>query len=307
VLERRSTVRKKDFMACRFAVNAPSTYGEERMTQEQFTQTVRKQPLRMNLWWRVLFTGLVTYLLGIVILVLTGNPVLFPTVVMIGNFVVPVAYVVFFSERAYLSRLTLKTIFMSFFYGGVLGVFASGLLEPIFIRQLNFSNVFLVGLIEEFGKIFGVIVIARRLRHDSELDGIVLGAAAGMGFASLESNGYAFVAFLGSGGSLSVTVGVTLLRGLLSPVGHGTWTAILASVLFRESEAGHFHINHKVVGVYLIVVILHGLWDGLPAAIAVLLSPGFDVFIGQASVGGMGLFILWRRWREAKRLQVGAC
>ena len=29
--------------------------------------------------------------------------------------------------------------------------------------------------------------------------------------------------------------------------------------------------------------------DGLPAAIAVLLSPGFDVFIGQALVGGRTL------------------
>lgn len=49
-------------------------------------------------------------------------------------------------------------------------------------------------------------------------------------------------------------VGVTLLRGILSPVGHGTWTAILASVLFRESAAGHFRINGKVVEVHLMVV-----------------------------------------------------
>lgn len=89
---------------------------------------------------------------------------------------------------------------------------------------------------------------ARRRRHDSELDGLILGAAARMGFAALESNGYAFSAFLRSGGSLSLTVAVTLLRGLLSPVGHGTRTAILASVLFRESAAGRFHINRKVQG-----------------------------------------------------------
>lgn len=94
------------------------------------------------------------YLLGVVVLILTGNPVLFHPVVMIGNFVVPISYVAFFSERAYLSRLTLMTIFMRFFYGGMLGVFTSGLLEPIFISQLNFSNVLLVGFAEEFVKIF---------------------------------------------------------------------------------------------------------------------------------------------------------
>jgi RsiW-degrading membrane proteinase PrsW (M82 family) len=100
-----------------------------------------------------------------------------------------------------------------------------------------------VGLIEEFAKILGVLVIARHRRHDAELDGLILGAAAGMGFASMESSGYAFVAFLRSGGNLSLMVAVTLLRGILSPVGHGTWTAILASVLFRESAAGRFRIN----------------------------------------------------------------
>ena len=55
-------------------------------------------------------------------------------------------------------------------------------------------------------------------------DGIILGGAAGMGFAALESSGYVFTAFVDSGGSLSTLVLVTLLRGLLSPVGHGTPT-----------------------------------------------------------------------------------
>ena len=135
------------------------------------------------------------------------------------------------------------------------------------------------------------------------MDGLILGAAAGMGFAALESTGYAFTAFLASGGSLSQTVGATLLRGILAPVGHGTWTAILASVLFRESREGHFRINFKVIGAYLLVSVLHGLWDGLPDLITSLLGSGLDVFVGQVFVGGAGLFVLWLRWREARRLQ----
>jgi RsiW-degrading membrane proteinase PrsW (M82 family) len=267
-------------------------------------QAQRVQPAETISWWRVLLVGLLLYFIGIAILILSGNPVLFPTVVMLGNFVVPITYVAFFYGRRHLSQLSLPTTAMSFFYGGVLGVFASALLEPIFIRPSDPASVFMVGLIEEFAKILGVLVIARHRRHDAELDGVILGAAAGMGFASLESNGYAFVAFLQSRGSLSLTVMVTLLRGLLSPLGHGTWTAILASVLFRESNAGRFRINRKVIGAYLTVSILHGLWDGLPAVVAVLLSPGLDVFIAQALVASTGLFILWRRWREARRQQM---
>jgi RsiW-degrading membrane proteinase PrsW (M82 family) len=255
------------------------------------------------LWWRVLVMTLLAFSVGLVVMVLTENPILFPTVLMLGTFAVPAAYVAFFYDHRHLSKLTMPTIILSFLYGGVLGVFASALLEPIFIAQLDPSTTMVVGLIEEFAKILGVLIIARHRRHDSELDGLILGAAAGMGFASMESSGYAFMAFLGSGGSLSIMVGVTLLRGILSPLGHGTWTAILASVLFRESAAGHFRINGKVIGAYLTVAVLHGLWDGLPVVVSAIFSPGLDVFIGQAVIGGIGLFILWRRWSEARRLQ----
>ena len=273
------------------------------MVEDLSTQLIKNKPRRAGSWWRVLLTGLLFYFIGLVIMVLTGNPNLFPTVVMLGSFMVPATYVAFFYDRRHLSKLSLPTTALSFFYGGVLGVFAASLLEPLLISNLDFGSAFVVGLIEEFAKILGILVIARRWRHDSMMDGVILGAAAGMGFAALESTGYAFTAFLASGGSLSVTVGVTLLRGLLAPLGHGIWTAILAAVLFRESKGTHLRINRKVIGAYLTVVILHGLWDGLPVLIGNLVSSGVDVFIGQSVIAITGLFILWRRWREARRLQ----
>jgi len=254
-------------------------------------------------WWQVLLTGLSLYCLGLAVLIVTENPNIFPTVVMLGTFLVPAAYVAFFYERRYLSDLSLPTTFLSFFYGGVLGVFAAAFLEPLFIQRLDFLTAFEIGLIEESVKIIGVLVIARHQRHDSELDGLILGAAAGMGFAALESTGYAFTAFLRSQGSLSVTVAVTLFRGILSPLGHGTWTAILAAVLFRESQAGHFRLNARVRGAFLTVVVLHGLWDSLPGVVAAVVRADLDIFIAQMSIGVIGLFILWRRWREAVRLQ----
>jgi RsiW-degrading membrane proteinase PrsW (M82 family) len=255
-------------------------------------------------WWRILLTGLGLYLVGLLLLGITGNANLFPTVVILGSFVVPATYVAFFYQHRHLSLLSMPTTVLSFFWGGVLGVFAATLLEPLFIGRLDFLTAFQVGLIEEFVKILGVLWIARGLRHDSELDGLILGAAAGMGFAALESTGYAFTAFLGSGGSLSVTVAVTLLRGLLSPLGHGTWTAILVGVLFRESAAGRFHVNRKVIGAYLGVVVLHGLWDSLPDLVSAFVSSGPDIFVAEAAVGAVGLFVLWRRWRESVPRQI---
>jgi RsiW-degrading membrane proteinase PrsW (M82 family) len=274
------------------------------MEQLKETPLAQFQTPRANSWWRVLLTGLLFFIVGLAVLTVTGNPVLFPTVVLLGNFMVPAAYVAFFYEHRYLSKLSMPTTALTFFYGGVLGVFAASILEPLFISRLDFFTAFGIGLIEEFAKILGVLVIARRIRHDSELDGLILGAAAGMGFAALESTGYAFSAFLRSGGSLSITVGVTLVRGLLLPLGHGTWTGILTGVLFRESRAGHFRLNRKVIGAYLTVAVLHGLWDGLPGLVGFLTGSGLDVISSEVFVAGLGLFILWRRWREAKRLEL---
>jgi RsiW-degrading membrane proteinase PrsW (M82 family) len=274
------------------------------MGQIQEASWMQGMLVRTNTWWRVLLIGVLFYFATLVALIFTGNPVLFPTVVMVGSFMIPVTYVAFFYDRRYLSRLTVPAIAQGFIYGGLFGVLAASVLEPLFIRSLDFGTAFGVGLIEEFVKVIGIVVIARRSGHDVEMDGLLLGVAAGMGFAALESNGYAFTAFLRSGGSLTATVFVTLLRGILSPIGHGTWTAILVSILFRESRAGHFRLNLKVIGAYLGVSILHGLWDGLPGAITVILGQGLDVFIGEALVAAVGLFILWRRWEEAKHLQM---
>jgi protease PrsW len=253
-----------------------------------------------NYWIRILLIGFIIYILTIMIFVLTENSNLTPTIVLLGNFLIPVSFVSFFYERRNRFSVSMASTSISFFYGGVLGTITAALLEPIFISALTFNTAFIVGFIEEFTKLIGVLLIARHRRRYSEMDGIILGAAAGMGFAAFESVGYTFTAFLQSGGSLSDVVAVTLIRGIASPVGHGTWTAILACVLFRESFSGGFNINHKVVGAYLTVVILHGLWNGLPFFIDFIFPVVQSVLLGQLSIGFVGLLILYRRWKEAK-------
>ncbi len=254
-----------------------------------------------TLWLRILLIGFLLYAIALITLIITGNPNMFPTTVLIGNFLVPVAFVVFFYERRDRFSVNISATAMCFFYGGVLGTIAAGILEPVFISHLSISTAFMVGIIEEFTKIIGVVIIARRRKYNSVMDGIILGAAAGMGFAAFESTGYAFTYFLQSGGSLSLTVLITLLRGVFSPVGHGTWTAILSSVLLRESVSGKFNINTKVLYAYFTVVVLHGLWDALPFIIEMLMPSVQSTLIGQLTIGIIGIAILYRRWKEAKK------
>ena len=60
------------------------------MGEVQEMGSMRSAPKVKNSWWRVLLIGLLFYFLSLVALVLTNNPVLFPTVVMVGSFMIPV-------------------------------------------------------------------------------------------------------------------------------------------------------------------------------------------------------------------------
>jgi len=251
----------------------------------------------MARWWPGFLRALGLYFGGLALLLATENPSLFPTVVILGSFLVPATYVAYFYEHRHLSPLSVPTTALSFIYGGALGIFAAAVLEPLFIDQLGLSTTAAVGLVEEASKVLGVWLIARRRRHESELEGLILGFAAGAGFAAFESTSYAFGAFVHSGGTLSGRVLRILFRGLIAPLGHATWTAVLAGVLFRESRGGRFRLTRPVLGAYLAVVVLHALWDALvhQASSALGLLLGLVVLAGL-SVGGF-----WWRWQAARQ------
>jgi RsiW-degrading membrane proteinase PrsW (M82 family) len=269
-------------------------------------------------WRRILNVGLLLYLIGLVTFVLTATPTLFPALMLLGGFLVPVTYVAFFYQHRHLSSVSLPTVAQAFVYGGFLGAFAATLVESGYFSGLQAASLTAAslalltyvgaGLIEEAAKLLGVLVVARRARHDAEVDGIILGAAAGMGFAALESCGYVFAAYVTSRGSLSEALAVTALRGVLAPLGHGTWTAIVASVLFRETRRGRFRVDPAVVGAYLVAALLHALWDGTVPVVGLLHLPPVWSLLAALLVfpviGTLGLIVLWLRWREAARRQL---
>lgn len=264
-------------------------------------------------WVKVFSTGFLLYVISIAIMISTGNPNLFPTMILLGNFLVPVTFVAYLYERQQISSIKLPQLAMSFFLGGVSSVLGASLLEPLLLSsaKLNFATAFQIGAIEELAKILAVIFVARNMRHKSQLDGLLLGTAVGMGFAALESTGYAFSVFLEvftkdlvSGTpqifSLLVTLSVTTLRSLLAPFAHGVWTAILSAVLFRESEIKRLQINSSVIITFMTVALLHGLWDGGPNItlnypILDLLPVGFWIIIG------FDLVIFSVLWKQAIR------
>ena len=214
-------------------------------------------------WLEVFLGGLLLWVVSVAVTFWTVNPNLIPVVILLGSFLVPVTFVVFAFERYADQVLTTQRIFIAFLYGGVLGVLGASILEAEFLKQPSGLTYVGVGLIEEAVKLAALWVVALRLPRYTMRDGIVLGATVGLGFAALESAGYAFTAlFTMEGLSLQNLVETEVLRGLLTPVGHGLWTAILGGVLFRAAAgAGRLRLSWGLVGWYVVVALLHALWD----------------------------------------------
>src|SRR4051812_21934714 len=191
-----------------------------------------------RLWLRMFLSGLVLWLLTVVVTFITGNPTLVPTLVLLGSFLVPIPFVFWAFSRREGGEISAELLLNTFISGGVLGVLAASLLESYLLHPSPVMF-FGVGLIEEGVKLAALAWLTRRLPIKSTRDGMILGASVGFGFAAFESAGYAFTAlFTERGLSLMQVVQTEILRSLLSPVGHGLWTAILGGVLFSASGGG---------------------------------------------------------------------
>lgn len=256
-------------------------------------------------WLHVLWIGLLLFVTTTIVMFLTQNPNLYPTVILVGNFLVPVVFVTFLYDHQHLSSLTAQTIIQSFFLGGILGVLGASILEPLLIAPPNlaqgptFPTALAIGLIEEGCKLGAVILLARRMQRTGEIDGLLLGAAVGMGFAALESTGFAFTAFLASRGQVGFSIVETIVRGLIAPLGHGVWTSIVGAVLFRTKKPARIAISGRLLLAYLFVSLLHGLWDGFPHTLYVFIPPGIPIPLIPLMVGIVGLLVLALLYRQS--------
>jgi protease PrsW len=218
---------------------------------------------RRHGWIAVLVVGVVLFLTVERTLVATRNPNFVPSAILLGAAIVPAAFLTFVYGRRLAYDVSAPVVAAAAFLGGVIGTAVAGTLEFDAQRDLGFLPMVAVGLIEETSKL--LIPLAALLffrRYRTAADGLLIGVAAGAGFAALETMGYAFVTLLQSQGSITDTVDVLLLRGVMSPAGHMAWTGIAATALFAAAESGWR--GRRVggfVGAFALAIALHTAWD----------------------------------------------
>jgi len=253
-------------------------------------------------WLQILLIGILLFVATEQALRITGNPNFFPTVVLLGAFVVPVAFVVYFYEHVKHREISLPLLTTCFIVGGVLGLIAAGFLEYGTLRGMSILGLFGVGLIEESVKLIFPVIMYMGWRYRHEADGLLFGLAAGMGFAALETMGYGLVSFFQSKGDINVLQQVLLIRGFLSPAGHAAWTGFICAVLWRERERkGHIIINWSVISAFILAIILHALWDIINSIGGQTTTQFIIVIFGNIIIAVASLTLMFRRYLEAKK------
>jgi protease PrsW len=239
-------------------------------------------------WWKVLLVGLLV-LAGLEVALFDNVSWAIDGVIPVASALVPVTFLTFMVEEDILADISWMVIAGTFVLGAVLGVSLALFLEVRFVQGTDFVSALEVGLIEESAKGLAVVVWLRNRRLHNEIDGLVLGAAAGAGFATLETIGYAVTALLGGfgdGGGVASLNTILFVRGILAPFGHVTWTAIFVAALWRDRGSATLRITSGVVFAFALAVVLHASWDGFGLP-------------GMAIAGLVGIWILRFFVREA--------
>ncbi|HZU38259.1 MAG TPA: PrsW family glutamic-type intramembrane protease, partial [Gemmataceae bacterium] len=239
---------------------------------------------RSKRWWRFLLVGLAAYILATISLSVIPNPHAVPLVLILGAGLVPFVFVRYCWEEGAFADMPITALVPVFLYGAIAGLLLAGVLEQYLVFSLTLTGALTVGLIEEGSKAGVAVFASRKMRLRSEFDGLVLGAAAGMGFAALETAGYGFYAFLvgfrhsGFEGGVAGMTGELIVRMLLAAFGHGTWTAITCAAIWRERGNKLIRFNGSTLFAFGIAVFLHAMWDWI-TLIAIIPVAVIGIFI----------------------------
>jgi RsiW-degrading membrane proteinase PrsW (M82 family) len=216
---------------------------------------------------RVFFVTLALYVGFVVAWNNFENENLIPGLIMIGSVAIPLSLLIFFLEVNVPRNISLYQVVKLLLIGGLVSIVVS----LIFFQVTNLSNLLGAagaGIIEESGKALTLLLVVRRARFRWTLNGLLLGATVGTGFAVFESAGYALRAGLDAG---SVAMLDTIMqRGFLSVLGgHVLWTGLVGAALWRVRGDQPFRsgmlTDPRFLRVLGVCMAMHMIWnyDGL--------------------------------------------
>ncbi len=224
-------------------------------------------PKKASAWvyFKIFIFFLIAYIATRIGYINYGNLNFLPAMIMLGAFAVPVTILIFFFEINLFKNIPFYKVMKYFILGGALSLLLAILyFDIITVGELDYMGALMVGLIEEAAKaVIVALFLFKSKKSNYILDGLLIGAAVGAGFAAFETAGY--ILKYGLSGGDAAMIQIIKLRGFLAPGGHVAWAAIEGAALmyvkgFEKLDKKHLN-DKRFLLVCLISVVEHGIWD----------------------------------------------
>ena len=219
--------------------------------------------------WRFLFAAMVVTGLFILGVHKFENFLIFPGLIIVGAFTIPLTCLLLFHEMNVLRNVPLYRTLHHIVTGGIVSfLIAMTIWNTTIGKQLlSFFDAMSAGIIEEIAKFLAALFFLWRIPGRKwTIQGMLVGAAVGTGFAGFETAGYCFVALMNDGDDpLAAFYGTMAVRGIFSPFCHVAWTALSVGAVSGEIKDNKFSFgkifNWRVLRILLFSVFLHMLWN----------------------------------------------
>lgn len=225
------------------------------------------------------------------------NPNLLPGLMMVGSFAIPISTLVLFVELNVRRNVSLYMVARLALLGGILSLLITSVIDSLASSgllpnsdTLSWMGASSAGPMEETAKVLAMVAVARTAKYKYKLNGLLVGAAVGVGFAVFESMGYALSFFTTGtiGGTIETIaaerskdlevaknlgvlqgadsmIDVVVVRGIFSPLGHIVWSAIAGCALWRVIKGNSFRwrmlCDERFIRLLLVPVVLHMIWN----------------------------------------------
>lgn len=217
--------------------------------------------------WLFLLTAVMLFLT-----VRSDNVKIIPGLILLGTFSIPVVFVTFFLEMNISRNISVLKVMSVFVFGGVFSLVFTHLISPYFVGLESILQASIAGITEEPAKLIILLFfVGNNRKYPYILNGVLLGATVGAGFAAFESAGYAFEGYLTMlhsdtpEWSFVYMLDNIFQRGYLAPFCHIVWTGLIGGALWTVRGLGRFDnallFKQRVVATFLISVFLHMLWN----------------------------------------------
>jgi len=188
-----------------------------------------------------------------------------PGLIVIGSFAVPFSLLIFFWETNAPRNISIYEVAKMFFIGGAASLVTTLVIYSVFPLEadLTYGGAIVIGIVEEVGKLVIIAYFIYQQNSKYILNGLLIGAAIGAGFAAFESAGYAFT--FGLLYDDSVMTEVIFSRAWLAIGAHTVWSAIAGGALVYVKGAkqltNDMFFNPKFFQLFAVPIILHAVWD----------------------------------------------